>query len=111
MEPETPVMVTVEVPVGVADGTVRVSVLVEVVGFGLNPAVTPLGIPDALRLTLPLNPCRSDTVMVLVPWLPCWMVSESPLALRITVGLPEQLSKANDEMLVAQSALPFTVWY
>ena len=46
MAPEVPVRVTVEVPVGVADGTVRVSVLVEVVGFGLNPAVTPLGIPD-----------------------------------------------------------------
>src|SRR5580692_2347187 len=34
-------------------------------------AVTPLGRPDAARVTLPVNPPTSVTVMVLVPLLPC----------------------------------------
>jgi hypothetical protein len=68
--PEAPVMVTVALPF-VADAlAVSVSVLVPVVGFGLNPAVTPLGRPDAARVTLPVNPLTSFTVMVLVPLAP-----------------------------------------
>lgn len=69
--PDVPVMVTVEVPV-VADAVaVSVSVLVEVVGFGLNAAVTPLGRPAALKVTLPVKPFNGLTVMVLVPLPPC----------------------------------------
>jgi hypothetical protein len=68
--PEVPVMVTVLVPV-VADAlAVSVSVLVPVAGFALNAAVTPLGRPDAARLTLPVNPFKSVTVMVVVPLAP-----------------------------------------
>src|ERR1035438_9801008 len=69
--PDVPVMVTVEVPV-VADAVaVSVSVLLEVVGFGLNAAVTPLGRPAALKVTLPVKPFNGLTVMVLVPPPPC----------------------------------------
>lgn len=64
--PPTPEMVTVEVPAEAEAPAVRVSVLVVPVGFGLNPAVTPVGSPLALRVTLPLNPPASVTVMVLV---------------------------------------------
>ena len=71
--PEVPVMVTVTVPVAAVALAVRVSVLVPVVGFGLKPAVTPLGRPDAASVTLPLNPFTSCTVMVLVP-LPPWVI-------------------------------------
>ena len=53
---------------------VSVSVLVVVVGFGLNPAVTPLGRPEALKVTLPVKPSTGVTVMVLVPLLPCVIV-------------------------------------
>ena len=67
MLPDTPVMVIVAVPRVALAPAVRVSVLVEVVGFGLNPAVTPLGKPDALRVTLSLNPFEGTTVMVLMP--------------------------------------------
>jgi hypothetical protein len=74
--PEVPVMVTVAVPVVAVELAVKLSVLVEVVGFGLNDAVTPLGKPDAARVTLPLNPPTSVTVMVLVPAAPpCVMVN------------------------------------
>lgn len=73
--PDVPVMVTVAVPVAAVALAVRVKVLVEVVGFGLNAAVTPLGNPEAARVTLPLNPPTSVTVIVLVPPAPpCVMV-------------------------------------
>jgi len=71
--PEVPVMVTVEVPVAAVALAVRVSTLVPLVGFVPNAAVTPLGRPDAASVTLPLNPPRSVTVIVLVPLLP-WVI-------------------------------------
>ena len=56
MLPDTPVMVIVEVPtVAVADA-MRVSVLVDAVGLGLKPAVTPFGKPEALNVGLPSEP-------------------------------------------------------
>jgi hypothetical protein len=66
--PEVPVMVTVVGPPAVAELlAVSVSTLVVAVLVGLNDAVTPLGRPDAARLTSPVNPFTSVTVMVLVP--------------------------------------------
>lgn len=67
MLPDTPVIVIVEVPtVAVADA-MRVSVLVDAVGLGLNPAVTPVGKPEALKVGLPVKPLTGTTVIVLVP--------------------------------------------
>lgn len=54
--PETPVMVTVTVPVAAVLLAVSVKPLALVVLFGLNEAVTPLGRPEADRATLPLKP-------------------------------------------------------
>lgn len=73
--PDVPVMVTVAVPVVAVLLAVRVRVLVDVVGFVLNVAVTPLGKPDAASVTLPENPSTSVTVMVLVPLFPCVTVT------------------------------------
>ena len=64
--PDTPVMVTVDVPNGAEPLAVRVSVLVVVVELGFNTAVTPVGKPESLKLTLPENPLPASTVMVLV---------------------------------------------
>ena len=50
---------------------VSVSVLVVVAEVGLNAAVTPLGKPDADKLTLPLKPFTGLTVTVSVPLAPC----------------------------------------
>jgi hypothetical protein len=58
------------VPVRVNRLTVKVSVLVVVVGFGRNAAVTPVGMPEAVNLTLPANPLDGITVIVLVPRVP-----------------------------------------
>ena len=72
--PEAPVMVTVAAPVIAVLLAVSVSVLVVVAGFVLNDAVTPLGKPDADKLTLPLKPFCGVTVIVLVPAVPCVIV-------------------------------------
>jgi len=77
--PDMPVMVTGTVPVDAVALAVKVSVLllvlglVTVTGLGLNPAVTPVGKPEAERLTLPLKPPDGVMVMVLVPLLP-WVM-------------------------------------
>jgi hypothetical protein len=71
--PEAPVMVTVTVPVAAPLPAASVSVLVLVVLVGLNAAVTPLGRPEADKLTLPLKPFWGVTVMVLVPLAP-WVI-------------------------------------
>ncbi len=65
--PDVPVTVTVAVPVVAVALAVSVSVLVLVAGLGVNAAVTPLGKPDAERLTLPLKPFAGVIVIVLVP--------------------------------------------
>jgi len=72
--PDVPVTVTVTVPVAAVLLAVSVNVLVLAVLLGLNEAVTPLGSPDADKLTLPLKPFRGVTVMVLEPLAPCTIV-------------------------------------
>ena len=67
-------MVTVTVPVVAALLAASVKVLVAVAEFGLNDAVTPLGKPDADKLTPPLKPFSGVTVIVLVPLVPCVML-------------------------------------
>ena len=66
--PETPVMVTVRVPVVAELLAVNVSVLVPVAGFGLKAAVTPFPNPETDKVTLPVNPFVGVTLMVVVPW-------------------------------------------
>lgn len=84
--PEVPVMVTVNVPVPAALLAVRVNALVPVVLVGLNDAVTPLGRPDADKLTLPLKPFSGLTVMELEPLAPCGMVKVFGDAERLKFG-------------------------
>ena len=72
--PDLPVTVSVAVPVVAVLLAVSVNVLVLAALLGLNDAVTPLGRPDADKLTLPVKPFCGLTVMVLVPRAPCTMV-------------------------------------
>jgi hypothetical protein len=76
--PEVPVMVTVAVPIVAVLLAVSVKVL-EFVGLvvltGLKEAVTPAGKPDAAKLTPLLKPFTGTTAMVLVPLVPCVMVT------------------------------------
>ena len=68
--PDAPETVTVTVPVAAVLLAASVNVLVFAVLLGLNDAVTPLGKPDADKLTLLLKPLCCVTVMVLVPFVP-----------------------------------------
>jgi hypothetical protein len=72
--PDVPVMVTVAVPVVAVELAVSVNVLVVVAGFGLNAAVTPVGKPEAVKLTLLVNPFNRVTVTVLVPPAPPFVI-------------------------------------
>ena len=56
-----------DIPVVAALLAVSVKVLVAAAGFVLNDAVTPLGRPDAAKLTLPVKPFWGVTVIVLEP--------------------------------------------
>ena len=76
MVPDVPVMVTVDEPTVAVPLAVNVSTLELVDDAGLNEAVTPLGNPVAVKVTLPVNPPVSVTVMVSVPLLPCFTVSD-----------------------------------
>ena len=68
--PEVPVTVTVAVPTAAVLLAVKVNVLVGLVFevtftlAGLNDAVTPLGRPDAERVTVPPKPFNGATVIV-----------------------------------------------
>jgi hypothetical protein len=68
------------VPVVAVPEAVRVNALVDVAGFGVKLAVTPLGRPEADMVTLPLNPFAGVTVIVLVPAAPCMTLSVLGLA-------------------------------
>ena len=68
--PDVPVIVTVEVPgvaVALAVSVKVLIVLVGVVGFVLNDAVTPFGRPEAAKVTFPVKPFWGATVIALEP--------------------------------------------
>ena len=69
--PDVPVTVMVKPPVAAVLLAARVSVLEPVVLAGLRNALTPLGMPEALKLTVPVKPFCGVTVMVLPPLEPC----------------------------------------
>ena len=73
--PEEPVIVTFTVPVAAVLLALSVNVLVLVVLAGLNEAVTPLGRPEAVRLTVPVKPFCGSTEIVVVPLVPCVSVT------------------------------------
>ena len=92
--PEVPVMVTVAVPVVAMLLAVSVKVLVLVALLGLNEAVTPLGRPEADRLTLELKPFCGVTEMVLVPLAPWVTAKELGLAERVKFGGAETVRES-----------------
>jgi len=87
--PDEPVTVTVAVPMAAVPLEVSVSVLVPEVLPGLNEAVTPLGRPDADKLTLPLKPFRGEIVIELVLLAPCRMLRLPGEAAREKFGAKE----------------------
>lgn len=87
--PEEPVTVTVAVPgVAVLD-TDRVRTLLVVTGFVPKTALTPFGKPDAVRVTLPLNPLRGLMAMVVEPEAPWRRVRPAGDEERVKLGCVE----------------------
>jgi hypothetical protein len=68
--PEVPVMVSALVPVAAELLAVKVRMLLLVVGFGFQRAVTPFGSPETERVTLPVNPYSGVTVTEVEPDIP-----------------------------------------
>jgi hypothetical protein len=71
---------------------VSVSTLLPVAGLGLNAAVTPLGNPEAARVTLPANPPYGFTVMVVVLDKVCGTEIETGEAARVKPATPVPLN-------------------
>jgi hypothetical protein len=84
--PDVPEIVTVAVPIVAVALAVKVSTLVVVVGFVPYATVTPLGRPVAAKVTLPVNPPESVTVMVSVAVLPSVIASVDADGARLKLG-------------------------
>src|SRR5260370_33678457 len=70
--PEVPVTVTLEVPMAAVPVADKVKMLAAVAGLVPKLALTPLGKPEAVKFTLPLNPFKGWIVIVVEPDAP-WM--------------------------------------
>ena len=81
-----PITVMFALPTAAVLLAVSVSVLVAVVGFGLNAAVTPLGRPDTARFTLPLNPFHGVTITGVLALDPCVALKLLAEADKVNVG-------------------------
>lgn len=88
---EVPWMVIVAAPVVAELLAVNVSKLLPVVGLVPKAAVTPLGIPDAVRVTGPENPPTSVTLIVSVPPASKLIVNEDAEGARVKLPVPEEL--------------------
>jgi hypothetical protein len=78
--PETPLIVTVYIPVVAVEDAVKVTILEVVAGLVANAAVTPAGRPVAERVTDPVKPPVSVMLMVLLALAPCATVTEAATA-------------------------------
>jgi len=74
------VIVTVEVPAA------AVLLAVSVTAVLVNAAVTPVGKPDAVNVTVPVKPLSFVTVKVLEPLAPCAIVKLVGDAARLKFG-------------------------
>ena len=87
--PEVPVTVTVEVPMAAVPIADKVKMLADVAGFVPKLALTPLGKPEAVKFTLPLNPFKGWIVIVVEPDAPCTKAKLEGEAERVKLGCVE----------------------
>ena len=94
--PEVPVTVMLYVPVAVEEATVMVIVElpVPVIEVGLKVTVTPVGWPEADKVTAELNPPDTVLEMVEVPALPSTTVTEAGEAERLKPGVADEPASA-----------------
>ena len=106
-EPDVPVIVTVEVPVVALAPAVKVSVLV-LPEKALKDAFTPLGRPEADRVTLPLKPFCWFTAIAVDAVSPCVTLTLAGKAESVKLGgaVTDTLSK--DAMATAEGLFALT---
>src|ERR1700692_620990 len=102
--PEVPVPVPGEVPAAAVLLAGKVSTLLPVVGLVPNAAVTPLGRPEAARVTLPVKPPRPATETVSVALWPGARVTVA--AERESVKLGAATALTVSAMVVLAVTLP-----
>jgi len=77
---------------------------------GLNEAVTPVGIPEAAKVTLPANGLTSVTVMVSVPLAPWATDSVDAEALSVKLPNDEDVTvSVTDVLAVSEPEVPVMV--
>ena len=99
-------IVTVTVPVVAVLLAVNVKVLVFVALTGLRLAVTPLGRPEAARLTALLKPFTGMTVTVLVPLLPWVIVTLLGAAERENPGIGPPVGQLATRLVAFNEPIP-----
>jgi hypothetical protein len=109
--PDVPVTVIVKAPVVAVLLAVSVSTLELVVDVGLNEAVTPLGRPDTVNATLPVNVPVSFTVIVSVPLAPCLTLSEDADGVRLNPDVDPLTVMANAWVLLHELVLVYVAVY
>ena len=103
---DVPVIVTVAVPAVAVLLAVSVNVLVLAVLLGLKDAVTPLGRPDADKLTPSLKPFCEVTAIVLVPLVPCVMLRLLGDAERVKLGLGPEVGQLFTKFMALMLPIP-----
>src|ERR1051326_4514230 len=98
-EPDVPVIVIVLVPVVAVLLAVKVIVLLEVAGFGLMLAVTPLGRAEFESVTDPVNPPDGVIVIVLWPLVPCCTVKLEGEADNVKFGVVPPAAGGSTQLL------------
>jgi hypothetical protein len=108
--PDVPVMVIGYEPTAVVEATAKVTTLELAEDTGLNEAVTPVGMPDAAKVTLPVNGLTSLTDIVSVPLAP-WTtdrVAAEGFSVKLPVGAPHVTPFTANEVGTA-FVVPFQV--
>ncbi len=104
--PDVPVTVTVTVPVVAVPAADRVKRLLVVAGFVPKMALTPLGRPDAVKFTLPVNPFRGLIAMVVEPAAPWRKVRLVVDAESVKLGCGEDLGQLLTKLAALTVPMP-----
>ncbi len=94
--PLVPVTVIAYVPVAMVEGTVKVRIELPapVMGLTLKAAVTPVGMPDAVKVIAESKLFTTALVIVDVPLLPCTTETEVGEAERLKLGVVDTPTRA-----------------
>src|SRR5579863_409490 len=106
VEPEAPLLVTVNAPGVAVLLAAKVTTLLPVVGLVPKAAVTPLGKPEADNVTAPVKPPESATVIVSVVLEPCVTDTDEADGVSVKLGVPLPVVSARVAEWVTEPSVP-----